>query len=309
MRFIDLKYIKTVAEEGTVSKAASKLFISQPSLSNAIKKIETDMGVTIFTRTKNGLVLTQIGNKYYMMANNILKIYADFENELSEIDQMAKGKSHFGITNYIGSILLPFLLPKFEKIAPDFDISFEENSSRELIEHLKVGKIDFAVLHVDPSFHDDPAIEIYPVNTSRLLLATAKNHPLCSDIKKLKGQNYPLINISRLQDERFILTDYDQMSRSISKRIFRAHNVTPQRIVVTRNIITAARLASTGFGVTFYPEIFMDFIEHDQNLDFYALEDGSLSDWELVVATLSQNYLPNATRYLTKLIQEYFHEA
>ncbi|GAU77611.1 LysR family transcriptional regulator [Fusibacter sp. 3D3] len=57
MRLTDLKYIRVVAEEGNISRAASKLYISQPSLSNAIKKIEQDLGASIFSRTKNGLVL------------------------------------------------------------------------------------------------------------------------------------------------------------------------------------------------------------------------------------------------------------
>lgn len=306
MRLIDLKYIQTVAEEGSISKAALKLYISQPSLSNAIKKIETDLGASIFSRTKNGLILTQIGSKYFIMANNILKIYADFENDLYEMDQLAKGKAHFGITNNAGSILLPSILPTFEKMAPGFDVSFEENRSLELIELLKRGKLDFAVLHIEPSYRDDPSIEYHSISTSQFLLATARNHPCCQGIVKTPKQKYPSVDLTRFQNERFILTDYDQMSRNIAKRIFRAYNFTPPKTVVTRNLITAAKLAGAQFGVTFYPEMFLSYVDNGHDLDLYTIGDGSQSQWELVVATLSQAYIPKSTQYFTKLIQEHF---
>lgn len=306
MRFIDLKYIQTVAIEGNISKAASKLYISQPSLSNAIKKIETDLGASIFFRTKNGLVLTQVGNKYFNMANNILKIYADFENELSEIDQMTKGKISFGITNYVGSMLLPNILPEFENIAPNIDLSFVENHSHELLNLLKLGKIDFAVMHIEPSYREDLSVEFHSIIASKFLLAVSKNHPCSKVITLSSNEKYPSVDLEVFREERFILTDYDQMSRNIAKRIFKSSNFTPQKTLVTRNLITATRLASKGFGVTFFPEMYMEFIEDDSNLNFYNVCNTEANQWELVVATLSQNYLPKSTEYLINLIHKQY---
>lgn len=306
MRLSELIYIKTVAEEGHVSRAASKLFISQPSLSNAIKKIEADLGALIFSRTKNGLVLTQIGTKYFMMANSILKIYSDFENEVHDIDQLAKGKVHFGITNYVGSLLLPTILPNFSHIAPNIEVTFEENRSLELLEMLKLGKIDFAVLHIDHAYNDDFAVKYHAISTSRFLLATQKNHPNCCPTLISSNSNFPKVDLNAFTTERFILSDYDQMSRSIAKRIFKSANFQPQKTLVTRNLITSSKLASTGFGVTFFPEMYLPLIAHQKSLDFYTIGNDYDCSWELVVATLNHTYQPKSTTLFIDLIKDYF---
>jgi DNA-binding transcriptional LysR family regulator len=241
------------------------------------------------------------------MANSILKIYDDFENDLYEMEQLSKGKVHFGITNYVGALLLPSILPAFEKMAPNFEVSFEENRSLELIDHLKDGKIDFAVLHIEPSYRADNAIEYHSISTSQFLLATSHHHPCCRQIESLPSYGFQPIDIALFQNERFILTDYDQMSRNIAKRIFRTYNFSPQKTAVTRNILTAAKLAETQFGVTFFPEMFLPFLGKDHALDLYRIGDGSIAQWELVVATRAQTYMPKSTKYLTQLIKDHFN--
>ena len=306
MRLIDLRYIKTVTEEGNISKAAAKLFISQPSLSNAIRKIESTLGSTLFLRTKNGLVLTHLGQKYFVMATNILKIYTDFENEISDIDHLLKGKIHFGITNYVGSTLLPVILPEFETIAPNVEISFEENRSLELIELLKYGKLDFAVMHIDDSYKNDLAIDSAIINRSRFLLATKKNHPLKSYSYFNDENLYPSMDIQLFKNERFILSDYDQMSRSIAKNVFQKANIQPSKPIVTRNLITASRLVSAGLGVTFFPEMYIDLIANDCYNDFYIIDEKYNAHWDLVISTLHQDYIPKSVLLFIDLVQQHF---
>lgn len=308
MRMMELIYIKTVTEEGNISKAASKLFISQPSLSNAIKKIETEIGSSLFTRTKKGLVLTYIGKKYFVMAKTILKIYHDFENDISDIDQLLKGNLHFGITNYVGTTLLPVVLPDFVQTAPNIELSFEENRSLELIEMLKYGKLDFAVMHIDSSHRNDHSITTNVINKSRFLIATHKNHPLKSKAHFVDGLPYPSIDIKFFKNERFILSDYDQMSRAIAKKVFKKACIQPDVSLVTRNLITASRLASAGLGVTFFPEMYLDLISGDYQNDFYYIDDKYEAYWELVIATLAHAYIPKSALLFIDLIKANFHQ-
>ena len=87
----ELLYINTIAEEKSISKASRKLFISQPSLSQAVQRIEEHLGTILFKRTNTGLILTVAGEKYYKMANQILKIYDDFKTEINDINDMKTG--------------------------------------------------------------------------------------------------------------------------------------------------------------------------------------------------------------------------
>ena len=89
----ELMYVKTIAEEKTISKAAQKLFVAQPSLSQSLQRIEEALGARLFNRTAGGLTLTYAGERYYHMATQILKMYQDFETEVSDINNLKPGAS------------------------------------------------------------------------------------------------------------------------------------------------------------------------------------------------------------------------
>lgn len=88
----ELLYVKTIADEKSLSRAADKLFIAQPSLSISLQKIEESLGVKLFQRTNRGTLLTFAGERYYQMAQDILKIYNDFEIEVSDINNLKKAE-------------------------------------------------------------------------------------------------------------------------------------------------------------------------------------------------------------------------
>ena len=111
----ELLYIKTIADEGSMTRAAQKLFVTQPSLSHCVMNIEQQLGTRLFTRTSGGLVLTYAGEKYYRMACEVLRVYAAFESEISEERALAQGRVTVGITNYLATTHLPRMLPAFHR--------------------------------------------------------------------------------------------------------------------------------------------------------------------------------------------------
>ena len=88
----ELIYVKTVADKKSISQAARKLFMAQPSLSQSIQRIEETLGTALFNRTSKGLTLTFAGERYYHMATQILKMYEDFELEISDINNLRTGR-------------------------------------------------------------------------------------------------------------------------------------------------------------------------------------------------------------------------
>lgn len=107
----ELEYIKTVADEKSISSAARKLYIAQPSLSQSLQRIEENLGAKLFNRTPSGLTLTYAGERCYQMACQVLKIYSDFEAEISDINQLKTGRIVMGTTNHLGTVILPEILP------------------------------------------------------------------------------------------------------------------------------------------------------------------------------------------------------
>ena len=105
----ELLYVKTVADEKNISRAAKKLFIAQPSLSQSIQRIEDSVGLPLFNRTAGGLTLTFAGERYYHMAVQVLKIYQDFELEVSDINNLKTARSILAPP----TTSAPWLCPKF----------------------------------------------------------------------------------------------------------------------------------------------------------------------------------------------------
>ena len=114
----ELLYVKTIAEEKSISKAAKRLYIAQPSLSQSLQKLEEQLGVALFHRTSSGLTLTYAGERYYHMASQVLKIYENFEIEISDINNLKTGKIRLGITNHLGALTLPQTLKQFHDLFP-----------------------------------------------------------------------------------------------------------------------------------------------------------------------------------------------
>ena len=109
----DLIYIKTIVDEGGITQAAKKLFVSQPSLSQSLKRIEESLGVTLFKRTPKGLVLTIEGEEFYQMAVKVMHMYDSFEEEMQNLKELKTGKVIVGTTPHRGMGLFPEFLAEF----------------------------------------------------------------------------------------------------------------------------------------------------------------------------------------------------
>ena len=121
----ELLYILTIAEHRSITGAAQELFISQPSLSESLNKVEQEFGRTIFDRTQEGLIPTAFGLRYLETARNILNRYKRLEADLDEYRQMRRGKLTFGIPMNLGTYLLPRVLPAFQELSPDISLLFK----------------------------------------------------------------------------------------------------------------------------------------------------------------------------------------
>src|SRR5699024_2838314 len=102
----ELLYIKTIADTKSISKAAEELFIAQPSLSQALQRIEKELGTHLFIREPRGMKLTYAGEKYYLMAKEILDIYSDFKSEITHINELKSGRLVIGVARYMGMNIL-----------------------------------------------------------------------------------------------------------------------------------------------------------------------------------------------------------
>lgn len=146
MSLTELKFIVAVAQERNFRRAAEKCFVTQPALSLAIKKLEEELNVMIFERSRKDISLTEIGKKIVEQAEKVL-------DEAGRIKQLAelgknqlKGTLKLGLIHSIGPYLLPEIIPILRKTAPEMPLELEENLTANLESQLRNGVIDVAII-------------------------------------------------------------------------------------------------------------------------------------------------------------------
>ncbi len=174
MTLAELRYILAVARERHFGRAAKACFVSQPTLSVAVKKLESELNVTLFERGKNEVVLTPIGQQIVNQAqltleaaDRIRQIAADDDSDLSE-------PLRLGVIYTIGPYLLPNLIPALRDVAPDLQVIIEEGFTADLRVSLKQGSLDAIILALP---FTEPGVEIRPLYREPFVVVLPSSHP------------------------------------------------------------------------------------------------------------------------------------
>jgi DNA-binding transcriptional LysR family regulator len=301
----ELLYIKTIAETKNISKAAKKLFIAQPSLSQALQKIEDSIGTKLFIRNRDGMELTYAGERYFLAATKILNIYNDFENEVTYINDLKKGRITFGITNFMGTFLLPILLPRFRKKFPNIEIYAREEDSTTLEKSVIDGKIDFAIMHSHPLV-EDRSIKYDLIYKDPFIMVTPLEHPLSKHKIVDSKLPYPKIDLNLFKDEPFILLGKNKRMRHVSDIILNFAGFNPNVILTLKNHETARRLVSNGFGVMLMPLQYVKLFEDKYHSNYFIIDDCKYAYWNSCIATNPNMYLSKAAKVFIDLVHEYY---
>lgn len=299
----EIDYILTVAAEENITRASEKLFIAQPSLSQAIKKIEDEVGFPLFTRVKNRIKLTEEGEIFVEAGNQIKKTVRDLQNKLHEHEQLSFGHLAVGIPYHLGgAFLIPDVLAIFRKKYPNVRIDLHENTSTEL-EHMIInGSVDIAILALPLN---NPGIHYEPFITSRMMLVMAKDNPLCTQAYgKGVGEQYLYFDLRNAAKEPFIIGKLGQRSRSVTELIFRKACISPRIVLYSKNIDTMKKMAAAGLGLAIVPEQYLKCDKCRATANFYYLDGSQDYSWSIAVAFSNSAYLSPAAKQFIEILQK-----
>lgn len=146
MTLVELKFLVAVAQERNFRRAAEKCYVTQPALSLAIKKLEEELKVIIFERSRTDVKTTEIGEQIVEQASRVLEEAARIK-QLAELGKnQLKGALKLGLIHSVGPYLLPEIIPILRKTAPEMPLEVEENLTANLENQLKNGVIDVAII-------------------------------------------------------------------------------------------------------------------------------------------------------------------
>ena len=243
------EYFLMVARERNITRAAEKLFITQPSLSQHIAKLEKSLGCLLFDRSKIPLELTPAGKIYYHYLESCHyldeKLKAELNNE--KLQQL-----NIGIGTWRGSLLMPAILPGFLKDHPAVKVNLLEFPVSELPVLLEDNRIDFAVMNAMISQLPQEIIA-ETIKEERVLLILAKGHPLCRVFLQEQEKGEPL-DLHLLEQESFVNLGQQQTVGKFINNYLMKQKLSFSRKLTTTNNATLLRLIANGLGFGFMIE-------------------------------------------------------
>lgn len=246
MTLTELRYVVALAQTRHFGRAAERCFVSQPTLSVGIKKLEEEIGVQLFERGVGEITVTPVGEEIVEQAQRVLE-------EAQRIKQLAEqGKDPFNGPLRLGAIytiapyLLPTLVPMLKQMAPAMPLVIQENYTSRLLENLRHGELDCVIL-AQP--FEDSGLTVVPLYEEPFYVLMPTDHPWAKE---------PEIDISRLTDETVLLLSAgncfrDQVLAACPALAYPQREHAWQKTLEGSSLATIRYMVASGVGITVLP--------------------------------------------------------
>ncbi len=245
-----MHYILTTLKEGSFTRAAKKLYVSQPSLSQIIKAAETNLGAPIFDRSTDPVSLTPAGRLYVEAARQISSISSNLLRQIEELEHEESGILRLGISVQRGMELLPRLYPRFTQRFPHVKMELYEQGSASMEKTLLEGNIAIALLTTAPRYEE---LSYELVQKEHLVLLVNKSCELASRI----SPGTP-IDIAEARDEVFICSRQGHSVRELLDTLFLTRDMKPSIGLETVSIEVGKQITGKSRVVMACPDAYAD---------------------------------------------------
>lgn len=260
MNLRDLEYLVALAEQRNFHRAAERCFVSQPTLSTQIRKLEEELGVALFERLPRGIILTQAGEAAVKRARTVLHEVAQIREEAAGYAKSGTQRLHLGVFPTLGPYLLPHVVTRFMRSFPSMEILLTEEKSTVLIQRLLDGQIDAALLAL-------------PVDYPQLTGVKLFNEPfrLAVPAKDAMANNEKLSS-SALCGQRVLLLEEGHCLRDQALALCHRYGAHEYDDFRGTSLETLRQMVIAGMGLTLLPQLACGKQGADQQISYLPLE-------------------------------------
>ncbi len=308
--FRKMDYVYEIHKEKSFTKAAEKLYISQPCLSAAVKKMEDEIGMPLFERRHSTLALTDVGEKYLKAAEQIRSAAKDFLSEVNDMHNLVSGSLDIGVPNYVMSYIIPRIVNEYTNLYPGIQISLHEASSVTLGEKLHAEQIDIIVDSFD---EEKEQYEYWPLTEEEIYLAVPSHSPSACGLEAfrltpeefyegaVKRESIQDVSLDHFRDEKFILLKNGNSMYKHAQQAFRACDFEPQVSFRLDQLSTAYAMTASGNGVCFVTDTMFRY--HRFTDDIYLYRIRGTGKRTLCIAKKKSRYSTAAILRFAELFQ------
>lgn len=250
MEFRELKYLITIADERSISKAAEKLFMAQSSLSQSLQSMETELGGKLFIRSSTGVRPTQAGELMLKQARKTLCEYRQVQDMIHDIGDLKTGCVELGISTFRGSYLLPGILRDFKLRHPQIQVEITEANSMALEQLLLEGQVDIGLIALPLT---KLKADVQLLMKDEICIVAAEGHPVldCAREAERDSHKYLYVELEDTIQFEYILSDYDTILGALARKEFNRRGLVPKVCNDNLTAPLAAAMARSGLGLAF----------------------------------------------------------
>ncbi|MBV7336503.1 LysR family transcriptional regulator [Chloroflexi bacterium TSY] len=271
MELHQLRSFITIVRQGSFTKAADKLFVTQSALSQQIKALEQKLGVSLFEHPRRRIYLTQAGEILRSRAEKMLRLEAEVQEELDGLAGLTRGRLRIGTSDTTCLYLLPTVVRQFRHTYPSIEIHLTNRPSSEVVAALQDGEIEFGIVTLPPNSvsQRDDGQRLASLNSDRPMRGTIflDRHKVDLDVQHLFWRedilitppNHPLtqqpiVTVQNLVDYPLLLLERGSSSRAFLDQLFDAAAVVP-RIIDLGSIEVIKRYVEIDLGISIIPRL------------------------------------------------------
>jgi LysR family transcriptional regulator, salicylic acid-responsive activator of bsdBCD len=284
-----LRYFMAIVEEKTVLAASKRLHMSQPPLSQQLRTMEEDLGVSLFYRRGRNLVITEAGKALYQHAYQMIKLLEAAEAEVKEIGSGEKGKLRIGV-NTLSDIELPYILTEYEKKFPNITYNIHQNESSQLIYLLELREIDAALIRL-------------PFSADNMEQVILQDEPFYY-ITSVPSSSHDTITLEDIVPQPLILPSTQSLGlHEMIVQSFISIGLTPYIKAECSDTVLLANLVEQGFASSIVPHSALQVFKHK---DVQLVEIENMTNASYGIVWKKDSYLPKTTREFIRLVTEHF---
>lgn len=290
------EYILCVAEEKSFTKAASKLYISQPALSQYVASLEEQLKVKLFDRSVTPLKLTLGGEIFIKKALEILQLKKELWRELHDISSNLVGNISIGISPNRSLYLLPYFFKELKDKFPNIKVEIIERNSKELEKGVLDGMIDIAIISLPLTSLELEYIKFFE---EELFLISSKER----DYSNKSKEN--VVAFELLKNENFILLKEKQKLRTLVEVIFLKNNFIPKIYLETESQECVLEMISLNIGIGFTSNMILNNSKWKEKFNKYSLEENNFKR-DFTIVFKKGKKLNNVEKEFINIMQEKF---
>ena len=289
----NFEYLVEIAQQESLSKAAARLYLSQPTLTKFLKKIEAEYGTPLFDRVGKKMVLTEAGRCCVQKSEQILALNRELDDRIRLLRQHDKGIIRIGISHSRSEFFLHYIIPAFVQRYPDLNFILTQNEELDAI--------------FVSNYSQRPYLDYVSIAREEMVLIVPEEHPLLREAVPSAQSRYPHVSHEAWSQYPFVTVPPKLMTGQYTRQLFQQCHIQPRIVLEVSTLHSVYTAVAQNIGIGIAPSM-PTTSDATRSLRYLSLDDPQNLQWSFAAITRSQVSVHPVVREIIQMAQRVYQE-